>query len=130
MGSYRESSNKAKAIRAGIVDARPVSKSRTIKTKDWLIISISSRNISKDYNIDRNNYVGVIDISGEYTSEDIALNALPDVYDRYEISINHYLFGRHYIIHRAVYETIYKPLWRNLLEADILKNKLTKFETN
>ena len=125
MDSYSESSNKAKLVREGIVEARPVSKGQKGKTKDWLIISISSRNISRDFRYINSKYVGTLEITGEYASEDIAIRALPDLHDRYEDTRSHYLFGRYYVITRDAYENVYRPLWKRLLEADINSLKQT-----
>ena len=120
--SYRESSNKAKAVRAGILDARPVSKGQKNKIKDWLIVSVRSKNLGKDYSVSERCYVGIIDIYGEYASEDIARHALPYRDPTiYADSIWSKWSGNLFIIHRKTYEETYKPLWKSLFELDKIK---------
>ena len=130
MDSYRESSNKAKAIRAGIVDARPVSKGQKNKVKDWLIISLGTKNLARDFKVRNEHYVGTIAVVGEYASEQIAFDALPRSYLPSASGAFTYMFGRYYVINKDVFENTYKPLWRKLLDIDINKHKLLVKEEN
>ena len=130
MGSYyRESSNKAKLVKEGILDARPVSKGQKNKTKDWLLVIIRGKDLCTNPTISERCYVGTIEIYGEYAREDIAYSAIPyrDPVIYSNSTLLHWT-GAVYVVSRKLYEEIYQPLWKSLLMVD--KNRFIREKGN
>ena len=120
MDTYRESCLKAKAIREGIVESRPVSMSKTTKLKEWLLIDIRAKNISKSKKYFESNYCSTLSVWGEYATEEVANTAL------HKSAIGSYADS--YVIKKDLFESVYKPLWIELLNKDI--NAQRKLEEN